>query len=124
MKLMYIVYVCIKMFSIMYNINTTSILNTGSHKSFPILCGNSLKCILLYLYCINYNEINIFHLGIQKHVSHEKWLKSYKYLLYSLAQKFGAIWRKIRNYIVIQEFVTSLKNRTNMRVFLCTLQIF
>ena len=50
MKLIYIIYVCIRMFSIMYNINTTSILYTGSHKSFPILRGNSLKRILLYLY--------------------------------------------------------------------------
>ena len=72
------------MFSIIYNINTTSILYTGSHKSFPILCGNSLKCILLYLYCINYNEINVCHLGMQKHVSHEKWFKSYKYIFFFL----------------------------------------
>ena len=76
------------MFSIIYNINTTSILYTGSHKSFPILCGNSLKCILLYLYCINYNEITICHSDIQKHVSHEKWLKSYNNFLYRLSQKF------------------------------------
>ena len=88
MKLMYIIYVCIRMFSIMYNISTTSILYTGSHKSFPILRGNSLKHILLYLYCVNYNEINVCHLCIQKHVSHEKWLRSYKYYLYRLAQKF------------------------------------
>ena len=58
------------MFSIMYSISTTSILYTGSLKSFPNLCGNSLKYILLYLYCINYNEINIYHSGVQKHVSH------------------------------------------------------
>ena len=77
------------MFSIMYNMSTTSILYTGSHKSFPILCGNSLKCILIYLYRIYYNEINVCHLGIQKHVSHEKWLKSCKYFLYRLAQKLS-----------------------------------
>ena len=76
------------MFSIMYNINAASILYKGSHKYFPTLCGNSLTCILLYFYCINYNEINIRHLGIQKHVSHEKWLKPYKNFLYRLAQKF------------------------------------
>ena len=87
MKLIYSIYVCLKKFPIMYNINTTSILHTGSHKSFPILCGNSLKCILLYLYCINYNEINICDWGIQNHVSHEKWLKLYKYFLYRLTQK-------------------------------------
>ena len=44
--------------------------------------------ITCMLYCINYNQINICHLDIQKHVSHEKWLKSYKYFLYRLAQKF------------------------------------
>ena len=75
------------MFSIMCNINTTSILYTGSHKSFPILCGNSLNCILLY--CINYKEINICHLGIQKHVSYKKWCKCYKYFVYRLSQKFS-----------------------------------
>ena len=70
-------------------IQRINILYTGSHKSFPILCGNSLKCTLLYLYRIIYNETNICHLGVQKHVSHEKWLKSYKYFLYRLPQKFS-----------------------------------
>ena len=63
------------MFPYENDIKSTNILCIGSHKSFPILCGNSLKCILLYLYCINYNEINICHSDIQKHVSYEKWLK-------------------------------------------------
>ena len=63
------------MFSIKNGINARSILYTGSHKSFPILCGKFLKRILSYLYCMNYNEINIHHSDIQKHVSHEKWLK-------------------------------------------------
>ena len=62
------VYIYIRMFSIIHNINTTSILQTGSHKRFPTLCGNYLKCILLYLYSINYNEINMHHSDIQKHV--------------------------------------------------------
>ena len=64
-----------KMFSIKNGIKTTSILYTDSHKSFPNLCGKFLKGILSYLYCINYNKINIHHSDIQKHVSHEKWLK-------------------------------------------------
>ena len=66
-------------------IKIISILYTGSHKSFPILCGDFSKCILLYLYCVNFNEIYIYHLGIQKQVSHEKWFKSYKYFLYRLS---------------------------------------
>ena len=75
MKLTYVIYIYIRMFSITYNINTTRILNTGSHKSFPIPFKNYLKYILLFLYCINYNEINIYLSDIQNHVSHEKWLK-------------------------------------------------
>ena len=30
---------------------------------------------IAYLYCINYNEINIHHSDIQKYVFREKWLK-------------------------------------------------
>ena len=89
------------MFSIMYSINTTSILCTGSQKSFPILCGNSLKCILLCLYYINYNEINICHLGIQKHVSHEKWLKSYKYFFYTGSHKSFEIFKMYFNILLL-----------------------
>ena len=61
------------MFSIQNDINATSNLQTVSHKNFPILCGKFLKRILTYLFCINSNEINIWHSDIQKHVSHEKW---------------------------------------------------
>ena len=64
-----------KRFSIKKGINTTSILYTESHKSFPILCWKFLKHILSYLYCINYNEVNMHHSAIQKHVSPEIWLK-------------------------------------------------
>ena len=56
-------------------IKTTSILYTESHKNFSILCGKFLKRILSNLYCIICNEINIRHSDIQKHLSHEKWLK-------------------------------------------------
>ena len=77
------------MFSIKNGTKTTSLLYTESHKIFPILCGKFLKRFLLYFYCVNYNEINICHSGIQTHVSHEKWLKSYKYFLYRLSQNFS-----------------------------------
>ena len=75
MKLIYVIYIYMKMFSIKNGIKTTSILHTESHKSFPILCGNFSKRILSYLCYVNYNEINIHHSDIEKHVSHEKWLK-------------------------------------------------
>ena len=55
--------------------NAISILYTGSHKSFEILCGKFLKRILSYLYCINSKQINMCDSDTQKHVSHEKWLK-------------------------------------------------
>ena len=60
------------MFSIRNGISTTSLLYTESHKSFPVLCRKFLKSILLFLYCINYNEINIGHSDIQNHVSHTR----------------------------------------------------
>ena len=72
MKLTCVIYTYIRMFSIKNGINTSSLLHTESHKSFPVLCGKFLKSILLYLYCINYNEINMYHSDIQKHVSHAK----------------------------------------------------
>ena len=34
-----------------------------------------LKHILMYLYCIKYNKVNICHSGTQKHVSYKKWDK-------------------------------------------------
>ena len=46
--------------------NAISILYTGSHKSFLILLVKCLKCTLTYLYCINYNEINICISNIEK----------------------------------------------------------
>ena len=88
MKLTNVIYLYIRMFSIKNGINTRSLLYTESHKSFPILCRKFLKSILLCLYCINYNKINIYHSDIQRHVFHEKWLKQYKYFLYRFAQKF------------------------------------
>ena len=63
------------MFSVKNGIKTTSILYTELHKSFPILCGKFLKRILSYLYCINCNEINIYHLDIHKQASYKKELK-------------------------------------------------
>ena len=61
MKLTHVIYVCMKMFSMKNGIKTTNILYTESHKSFPIPYGKFLKRVLSYLYCINYNEINICH---------------------------------------------------------------
>ena len=50
-----------------------------------------LKRILTYLDCTKYNEINIGHLHIQKHVSYKKLYKKYKYYVYRIAQKFSDI---------------------------------
>ena len=50
--------------------------STEAHKNFPIhygLCGKKiLKRILTYLDCTKYNEINIGHSHIQKHVFYRK----------------------------------------------------
>ena len=52
-------------------IYTANGLFTETHKIFPIhygLWGGCLKNILTYLDCTKYNEIDIGHLYIQKHV--------------------------------------------------------
>ena len=62
-------------------LNSINIFYAGSHKSLPIhyfLWGDFLNRISVYLYCTNYNEINIFHCDTQKHASftgsHKKFL--------------------------------------------------
>ena len=54
----------------------TNDLSRETHKSFPIHYGQwkggCLKRILTHLGCTKYNEINISHLHIKKHVFHEK----------------------------------------------------
>ena len=76
------------MFSIKNGINTTSFLYTESHKIFPVLCGKFLKSILLYLYFINYNEINMYHSDIQKHVSYKNSKKTSRITCTGLHKSF------------------------------------
>ena len=47
------------------------------------------KCISAY--CAKYNEPNICHLDIQKHVSYEKWFKYYIFFLYSFTENMFLI---------------------------------
>ena len=54
-----------------------------------------LKRIVKYLYCTKYNEINIGHSNIQKHVSYEKCYKKYKYFVYRLKQKLSDTLRPV-----------------------------
>ena len=75
-------------------IYTANGLSTGTHKSFPVHYGlwrgKCLKSILTYLDCIKYNEIDISHLHIQKHVFYKKKLyKKYKKIMYRLIRKFS-----------------------------------
>ena len=77
------------MFLIKNGTNAISILYIGSHKIFEILMGECLKCILTYLYCINYNGNNMRHSDIYKHASYKKWYKYYKYFVYRLRQNFS-----------------------------------
>ena len=72
MKLTCVIQICISMLPIKYDINTRSIFFTGSLKIFRSYGRKFLKSILTYLYCANYNEINMHHSDTQKHVSHEK----------------------------------------------------
>ena len=53
-----------------------------------------LKRILTYLSWTKCNEINMCHSDVQKHVSHKKWYKQYKYFVYKLTQKFSdtCVW--------------------------------
>ena len=58
--------------------DTTNGLSTETHKIFRYITaygGKCLKPILTYLDCTKYNEINISHSDLQKHVAYEKWLK-------------------------------------------------
>ena len=50
--------------------------------------GKFLKHIITYLCCTKYNEINLCHSDVQKHVSYKKWFKLYKYFVYRHIQKF------------------------------------
>ena len=50
----------------------------------------------MYLHSIKYNEINVGHLDIRKHVSYEKWLKYDIYFAYSSYKSFPihyGLWR-------------------------------
>ena len=53
-------------------IDTIAGLSTETHKSFPIYYSlrieNCLKRITTYFDCIKYNEINVSHSYVQKHV--------------------------------------------------------
>ena len=48
-----------------------------------------LKNILTYEDCTKYDEIDIYHLHIQKQVSYKKFCKKYKSYVYRLTQKFS-----------------------------------
>ena len=74
------------MFHIRNDVKTTNMLYTGSHISFPILWGKHLKRMSTHLYYIIYNEINLSHSDIQKHVSDKN--QYYKYFVYRLTQTF------------------------------------
>ena len=60
--------------------------STETHKSFSDtlqrMGQKDLKHILTWLYYNKCNEINIWHLDTQKHVSYEKWFNSTKKVTY------------------------------------------
>ena len=76
---------CKCMFPMKFGLLSIKILYIGSHKKYLIhydLWGILkrfksifLKRILAYLYFTKYNEINIFHLDAQKHVSYTGYTK-------------------------------------------------
>ena len=59
------------MISIKNHVKSRNTLCTGSYKIFRYCGGNHLKRISTHLYFIIYNEINISHYDIQKHVSYK-----------------------------------------------------
>ena len=69
---------------------TTNGLSTKTSQKFSDklrpMKGKCLKNILIYLDCTNYNEIDIVHLHIQKHVSYKKLYKKYKYYVCRFTQ--------------------------------------
>ena len=72
MKLACVIQIHKSIFIMKNGLNSINILNSGFSQKFSnterAMEGNFLKRILAYLYCIKYNEINIFLSDIQKHV--------------------------------------------------------
>ena len=67
-------------------------IDRGTQKFFRYITAYGKKClrhILVYLYCIKHNKINICHSNIQKQVSSKKWYQKYKHFVYRLMQKFS-----------------------------------
>ena len=94
LKLIYIIHIWHSMNYIDNGIGTTNDLSTETVKIFWYITGEKwgekyLKRILTYLHSTKYNEINMCHSHIQKHVSYKKWSKKYKYYAYRLTQMFS-----------------------------------
>ena len=58
-------------------------------KVFRSYGGKCLKRNLTDLYCTKYNENNVRHTNIHKHISYKKWHKYYKCFVYRLVQKLS-----------------------------------
>ena len=52
-----------------------------------VMRGNISKCILMFLYCTEYNEINMRDSGVLKYTSREKW---YEFSVCRVMQKISA----------------------------------
>ena len=73
MKLTYVIQICKSMFSIKSGIINAYFACSLTQKISKILrpmMGTFFKCILTYLYCPKYNEMNMRHSDAQKHVSY------------------------------------------------------
>ena len=98
MKLTCVIQVYKSMFPIKI-INSVNIFYMGFHKSFPIhyrLWGEFLKHILSNLYSTIYNEVNICHTDVQKHLSytgsHKRFLIYYELCLETAGNVFSTVF--------------------------------
>ena len=74
------------------DIHTANYLSTETHKIFRYITAYGGEKFTVYfniLKCIKYNEINVGHSSVQKHVSYKKFNKEYKYYVYKLIQNFS-----------------------------------
>ena len=79
MKLTKVINICKSLFPMKNGSNSINILNTDSHKSFPIHYSQWRKFskrILMYIYRLKCNEINVCHSDVQEHVSYKNGVNS------------------------------------------------
>ena len=103
------------MFLTKNSLNAISILYTGSHKSFLILMGKCLKCILTYLYYINYDEIFICISDIEKHSSLKNCINATNILYTGSLKTFLILMGEMFKVYILTYLYCTKYNEMNIR---------